>query len=192
MSKVDDFQEEIRDLLEDKLQQDAVTEWRSKMGQGLYAPRVDVAVGPFAIAAGEHREQEHSHLLYQNIALFRQLTAFHLENLNVITQETAQHDREVQINEKMDKLLQTNQNARCFLAIEIENKVSRKHLMGGAVNGSVLGKIGIAVGFTDKMHRCFLNLYRYFDFCRQVEKPTFNSANLLIVSKEQLMDALSQ
>jgi len=190
MNKVKKFQKDVAELFEERTQQEAVTEWGSEMGKEMYAPRVDVAVGPFAIAPGVHRDQEHSHLLHQHLDLFRRLTAFHLENLNVLTPEATADEREHHINQKMDKLFSTNQNARCFVAIEIENKVSRKHLMGGAVNGSVLGKVGIAVGFNEEKHRCFLRLYRYFEFLGQVEKPTFNTANLLIISKDQLMEAL--
>lgn len=179
------------ELLEEKLEQEAVTEWHSEMGKEMYAPRVDVAVGPFAIVAGVHMDQEHSHLLDQHEGFFRQLVVFHLENLHSITPDTPDDEREWLINEKMNALFTTNRNARCFVAIEIENKVSRKHLMGGAVNCSVLAKVGIAVGFDEEKHQCFLNLHRYFDFLRQVEKPTFNTANLLIIAKNQLIEVLT-
>jgi len=191
MSKVNKFQTEIGEGLGQMLEQETVTEWYSEMGKGMYAPRVDVAVGPFAIEAGVHMNQEHSHLLHQHEDFFRQLVGLHLENLQKSTQDTPADDRKFLIEEKMNSLFVTNQNARCFMAIEIENEVSRKHLMGGAVNCSVLAKVGIAVGFSDKKHHCFLNLYRYFDYLRQVEKPTFNTANLLIISKDQLIDALA-
>ena len=63
--------------------------------------------------------------------------------------------------------------------------------MGGAVNAAVLGQVSIAVGYSNLMHKAFLNLYRYFEFLRAVDKPTFNTSNLLIISSEQLIAILN-
>lgn len=62
--------------------------------------------------------------------------------------------------------------------------------MGGGVNAIALGRVGIAVGYTNEMHRAFMNLCRYFEFLREVGKPTINNRNLLIISREQLVEIL--
>lgn len=188
---VNDFQAELKQLLAVYFPVDQIiTEWRTKMNKRLYSPRVDVAVGPFAIEDGLRYTQEHQHLFDQHLPLFQRLVERHLINLDIITDETNNDQRQNLMADKMQQIQWTNLNGRCFMAIEIENKISRKHLMGGAVNASVLGKVGIAVGFTKEKHKAFLNLYRYFQFLREVEKPTFNTSNLLIISSAQLLDIL--
>lgn len=62
--------------------------------------------------------------------------------------------------------------------------------MGRAVNASVLGRIGIAIGYNAEMYNAFKNLYRYFAFLQSVMKPTFETNNLLIISPEQIMQVL--
>ncbi len=62
--------------------------------------------------------------------------------------------------------------------------------MGGAINASVLGRIGIAIGYTEEKHRAFKNLYRYFGFLQSVQKPTFRTNNLLVISKDQMIQVL--
>jgi hypothetical protein len=84
----------------------------------------------------------------------------------------------------------TNEKSAIALSIEIENAVSRKHLLGGAINCSALGKIGIAIGFTDSKHRAFCNLQRYFQFLESVNKPTYSTKNLVIISKDQMIQIL--
>jgi hypothetical protein len=89
----------------------------------------------------------------------------------------------------LDHALALNHNARCFLGIEIENAVSRKHLMGGAINASALGRLGIAVGWTDARVKSFGRLWKYLDFLSRVGKNSFDTSNLLIVSDVQLSAA---
>jgi hypothetical protein len=174
------YQEKLKDLLEVIITEEVVPEWRTKMGVGLYSPRVDVAVGPFGMEAGHDCIPKYDRLCEINENLMKRMVQQHLENLAV------EHD----VDQKMHYLRWTNPNSRCFMAIEIENRSIRKHLMGGGVNAIALGRIGIAVGYTDEMHRAFLNLYRYFEFLREVGKPTINNKNLLIISKDQLIDIL--
>lgn len=190
-TEVNIYQERLQNLLADHFESDIETEWRTKMGKKIYSPCVDVAVGPFAIEDGVTYTNEHDEIFEQNIELFRRLTIHHLINTDSIKSADAENAQQL-IGEKLNNLQATNRNGRCMLAIEVENKSSRKHLMGGAVNASVLSRVGIAVGFDDEKHRAFLNLYRYFEFLRRVEKPTFNTNNLLIISKEQLEDILSE
>ncbi|TKC04346.1 hypothetical protein [Pedobacter frigoris] len=187
---VGNYQAILKNSLEDRLGFQTIVEWRSQMGNGLYAPRVDVAIGPFAIEDGIHMTAEHNDVFNNQIQFFRMLCKIHLENLGLINEATDGNQIIALINQKVEVLYYTNYNARCFMAIEVENNVSRKHLMGGAINASVLGRIGIAVGYNDEKHRAFLNLYRYFEFLRNVDKPTFNTSNLLIISKDQLLNTI--
>lgn len=90
-----------------------------------------------------------------------------------------------QATPSLDHALSGNHNARCFLAIEIENKVSRKHLMGGIMNAVALGHLGLAVGWTADKVRAMFRARAYLHFLEAVDKPTLLVRNLLILSREQ-------
>ncbi len=177
---VTNYQQHLKGILENIFDQEVVPEWRTKMGPGLYSPRVDVAVGPFGMEAGHQCIPVYDELCDNQRFLLEKLITQHLNNL----------ESETSVQQKLNDLRWTNINARCFMAIEIENRSSRKHLMGGGVNAIALGRVGIAVGYTNEMHRAFMNLCRYFEFLREVGKPTINNRNLLIISREQLVEIL--
>ena len=83
-----------------------------------------------------------------------------------------------------------NQGARCFLAIEIEGKGSRKHTMGGMINAAALGKIGIATATDEKELRKQLMIRRYLIFLSDFGKSTIDTRNLLVVTTKQLANAI--
>ena len=186
-----EFQQELKDSLEGKLKLPVEDEWRSKMASQIYSPRIDLAVGPFATTEALNRTQEHNSLFQANRGFFSQLAEYHLENLSHFEAGMSQEQRQQLIRRKMDDLNWTNNNARCFIAVEIENAVSRKHLLGGAVNCSALGKVGIAIGFTESKHKAFCNLQRYFQFLESVNKPTYSTKNLIIISKNQILEIVA-
>lgn len=157
------------------------TEWRSKFEPRIYSPRVDVAVGPFATTTGERLIEKYNEMMTESSVFLQRLIDFHLRN----TQE------EIPPEAIFELLIITNRNARCFLAIEVENSGSRKHLMGDAINAAALGRIGIAIGWTPEKFQAFLNLKRYFEYMRSVGKNTFNLGNLLILNRDQLIEAIA-
>lgn len=113
-----------------------------------------------------------------------------IEMLIVYTLENIREYEAINSVITFENLKNKNRNARCLLAIEIENKVSRKHLMGSAINASALGRIGIAVAWnTDKL-KAFIKLRKYLHFLGSVGKNTFDTTNLLIMDKEQLFQAI--
>lgn len=128
---IKNFQATVTDLLLTyfrESQLEVVSEWRTEFNRGLYSPRVDVAAGPFAIEAGVQYIGEYNELLFRYADLVNNLIHFHLQNVG---------DGEA-ADVVFNNLADTNPNARCFIAIEVENSGSRKHLMGDAVNVSSL------------------------------------------------------
>ncbi len=157
-------------------------EWAAMVDQdGLYSPRLDIAVGPFATTDLVY-VAEFDHLVREHEAFLRHLHDCHLANVP--------RDRGLELGIDFERVTARNPNARCFLAIEIENQVSRKHLMGGAINAAALGRIGIAVGWTPEKVKAFVKLRSYLLFLARVGKNTFDPTNLLVLSKEQLREAL--
>lgn len=185
-----EFQSQLKTGLEQKLSLSVKDEWRSEMVSRIYSPRIDLAVAPFATTRELNQTHEHLELFETHRQLFNRLAKFHLENLGHFDERTPENHKIELIEQKVEELKWTNMNARCFIAVEIENAVSRKHLLGGAVNCSALGKIGIAIGFTHSKHNAFCNLQRYFQFLESVNKPTYSTKNLVIISKEQILQIL--
>ncbi len=173
---------EYQPLLKRKLQgiypdQDVEIEWTSIRGDSsVYSPRVDAAVGPFA-TENKHIE-EYSNLLETSEDFIRKLIQKHNENLKSF---------DLDIDEHLFTILKHfNQNARCLLCVEIENKVSRKHILGGFVNASALGRVAILIPWTSEKLKAFVKLRNYLGFLASVGKNTFKTDNILILTREQL------
>ena len=162
------------------------TEWRSQFDNNTYSPRVDIAVGPFAIEHGVSFTDDYDNLMRASRHFIECLIGHHLRNIG---NQTGLGPGPAVYNNLFNHLVTKNLNARCFMAIEIENRVSRKHLMGSAINASALGRIGIAVGWTDEKLRAFVRLHRYFSYLYDVKQNIFDTSNLLIVSKNQFRQA---
>lgn len=186
-SAVENYQEELLYRLNMLLELEIKKEWASMQEERalqIYSPRIDVAVGPFAT-------EESLELTYNEILerwpvqqFIRVLVEFNRQNLH-------QYGDFV-VPREYDQISHLNFNARCLLAIEIENKVSRKHLMGGAINASALGRLGIVIPWSeDKLH-AFIKLVRYLHYLRNAQKNTFDTSNLLIVTRNQMDTAINE
>jgi hypothetical protein len=163
-----------------------VAEWPAFSGQSAqYSPRLDLAVGPFATRDGLRLTAKYSELSNTHRQFL--MRAWEAHALNEARLEA--HDD--QSPSSLDEALAANRNARCFIAIEIENEVSRKHLMGGAINATALGHLGIFIGWTDAKVTAMFRVRRYLNFLRRVDKPGTPSDNLLIISRDQALTILA-
>lgn len=192
--KIIDFQFEIASMFAElypDLREHIETEWRAvKEIKGIYVPRVDIVVGPFATEPGISMEHEYDRLTRRSNTFLDLLLKHHNDNVQQYLQTDDQIlDRNLLLRDSAS-LQYHNRNAQCFLAIEIENKVSRKHLLGGAVNASALGRIGIVVGWTESKVNALVRLLAYWNYLGSVEKNTFEASNLLLLSREQLRDSI--
>jgi len=153
--------------------------WFAFQGMAMYSPRVDVAVGPFSIEEGS-LGNEYDELVTRFGRLVSNLRAAHERNVDGFDFS----DPAV----PLDTLTGANWNARCFMAIEVENQNSRKHLMGSAINAAALGRIGLAVGWDEDRVVRFLRMRRYLTALLRLRKTSFRTTNLLILSAEQLAE----
>ena len=182
-----EYQRDLKNSLQQVFGIDEVeVEWpsmRAEFGLDLYSPRLDVAVGPFATR--ERLGLAYDRMFEQEIpSLFiRELVRFNRQNIRHWTDGFVEPI-------DFDRLKYLNYNARCFLAIEIENEVSRKHLMGGAINASALGRIGVVIPWSQDKLRAFVKLFRYLQYLKNAEKNTFDTSNLLIVTREQMLTSI--
>ncbi len=162
--------------------QEIIQEWFAEMNKyNLYSPRLDLAIGPFA--KNQRLIEEYDRLQVKHQSFIEGLIRIHNNNLQPFYNEYPNRDYYSATN--------TNQNARCFIAIEIENSVSRKHLIGGAINASALGRFGLFIAFTEEKFNAMKKLEGYFQFLSKVGKNTFNTNNLLILFKDQFTDYIN-
>jgi len=184
-----EYQNKIHVLIKDKFPKlDVNNEWIAfKREINHYSPRVDIAVGPFSIESGRNKRSEFNGLLNEKeIKVFlASLYKLHLKNLK------SEVNPQFRIPE-LEQLIYKNHNARCFLAIEIENKNSKKHVMGSIINAASLGRIGIGIAFSNKTLKTFIRILYYLDFLKRVEKNTYDTTNFLVVTKEQMKKLLAK
>lgn len=180
-NQVREYQTWLRDRLSEVLQVEVRCEWAAFPGIAMYSPRVDVAVGPFSIEEGTLGD-DYDRLLRRHRRFIGRLRRCHDQNVRGSDPSEARSD--------LASMMQENWNARCLMAIEIENASSRKHLMGSAINASALGRVGIAVGWNEDWVRRFIRMRRYLRALGDLRKNTFKTTNLLILSRDQLTEAV--
>jgi hypothetical protein len=163
-----------------RLYDEVVMQWRPFRGEGvgMYAPVVDVAVGPFAIE--KRYIDEYSRLLDRTRAFIESLIERHNSNLQGLETPTG-----------FEAVRNFNGNSRCLLCIEIEESGGRKHCLGNLVNASALGRIGILVSRQASVMRTFVRQRAYLHFLADVQKNTFRTENALVLSEEQFDECLA-
>lgn len=138
----------------------------------VYGPRLDIAVGPFNSYAnldcgidGTATMKTHpfTHLLFQ--------------------------DR-LEAGCKWNELW--NSFSRCFLAIELEYSGSMKHILGGLINASVSGSIGLVI--TKNNHQAKANrLDNYLDRLESLGLLKLNTyANLFVFEEDEFFEFLTR
>lgn len=171
-------------------------EWRAmlrdevgarRLGQArrnqMYSPYIDLAVGPFAT----HRRyiDEYDGMAYSSANMIEAMLRCYRGNLRKFGSDFEAPP--------FEQLCAMNQNARCFLAIEIEKgNQNPKHLIGSTINASILSRIGIVVAW----NRCRLNdLLRgreFLSYMKRLEKNSFDTTNVLFLTGDQFIKILER
>ena len=141
-----------------------------------YAPRLDIAVGPFNINRRiEENNRRISGELRKNNTLIQGIF------------QTSHAGAKYEFNYYLEKL---NINPRCFIAIEIENTGSEKHSIGGIVNASSMGKIGLVIALNESKWRLLPKLLEYFQRLKGFGKLEGDFSNVLVIRADELLSAL--
>ena len=167
---------------------EVVSEWSAFRGINYqYSPRVDIAIGPSSVAPGGNQTTEYNRILRKDDidTFIKRVYDYHVENIGL------EYLNEINIPE-FDFVTRKNQNARCFLAIEIENTSTKKHIMGSMINAASLGRIGIGIAYSDSVLRTFIRILNYLAFLKRVEKNTYDTTNFLILTKDQFQNLLNE
>lgn len=187
-----EFESPLQSLLRAYLGRKHITEevvrsWYPFRSQhaSFYSPITDIAVGPFAVT--EILISEYNRLQERIQDLIDDLESCFRENYN----QYGGHFPQIPDYPFTDFI--GNENARCFIAIEIESKSpTRKHKMGSIINASALGRVGIVIGMDEYTVKVMIRILGYLKFLASVEKPTFKPDNIFIVSKDQIIRILSE
>jgi hypothetical protein len=138
----------------------------------IYCPRVDFAIGPFNTDANI----DYNNMLIEEV---------HQRYRNLLELLKSRSDSK-------DKILEPNENPRCFLVIELEHENSRKHRLGSIVNASALGKIGIIVASNHRVFESLVKIRKYLEFIQRVRKATFAPENVIIITGENFLKSLRE
>jgi len=84
-----------------------------------------------------------------------------------------------------------NDNPRCFLAIEVEDRNSTKHRMGSILNACALGKVGIVIGANESTYRSLMRIREYLRLVEEFGKARLSPKNVAILTCERFRSALS-
>lgn len=156
------------------------------IGSDTYSPEPDVAVGPFASRNVQYGNR-YDDMAKSSSDFIEKCIEAHIENIKKHGFEFS----ELPDFNLFSSGTAVNWNARCFIAVEIENNPpSRKHLMGSTINAIALGRVGLLVGFSEDIVVKFLRCFKYLHFLKAVKKSYIEPNNGLVLSKEQFVEIL--
>ena len=149
---------------------------------GLYSPRVDVAVGPFS-GPGQQLGPEYNRLM-------RKLGRWLPDCLDLFKENA----RRFKLKDPVPNIAdfeRINYNSRCLIAIEIERSGTRKHMLGDLLNAGSLGRIGLIIGWDEDTCEAFIHIMNYFRFLTSKGKPSYRAGNVLVISRGQFSSLTS-
>jgi hypothetical protein len=174
-----EYKKLVADKLQDSLGLPVETEWRAmKEQRSLYCPRVDIAVGPY-VYDNTCITDKHDSLIRCWEAPIKAMLDYHKQNMGSLSWEICRTS--------FKELCYKNKAARCFMAIEIEDTGSRKHLIGDAVIAITLGRLGIVVTCMHGKLKALVKIRRYLWFLSRA--TNLDTRNLLILTREQFFNA---
>lgn len=137
-----------------------------RLENGLYSPRMDVAVGPYAFLGYTYANwDDNNYEQLLRVTAISNLVDKLLEHGHVLPEFSREH----------------NLNPRCLFSIEIENANDYKHNLGSIANCSIMGKIGVYIDYDSR------RLLHFYNFLSEMirRKKTKMYLNVIFLSKEE-------
>lgn len=155
-----------------------------RIDRGVYSPEPDVAVGPFAIVG--KLIDKYDEMATASRLFIEECIQTHIKNLSEYRIDLPKPNFDYFCGHTA-----INENARCFIAAEIEKSPpSLKHILGSTINAVALGRVGLLIGFSNDKVEQFLRCLKYLNFLKSVGKPSIEFGNGLILSKNQFIEIL--
>ncbi len=131
---------------------------------GIYAPRLDIAVGPFNVEEGNR--------LSEIATVFSDKAPLRMKNL------------------VKSECLVKNTNPRCTLAIEVAFSGSEKHYLGDITNASMMGLYGFVITCDNNSN----DIKRIFEYTKTVKRvgkaPDDLFSNVCVLSDDEFLELL--
>lgn len=171
--------------------------YRLESGYRSYSPIIDISVGPFSERKGVSLWGDYDRLVHFSCDLIGDmLEQFRCnyqdfgEGFFEIEERTLPSGYEDLLSTSEHALENVNWNARCFMAIEVEESGSRKHLLGDMINVSISGRIGVVIGYNRDKYETFLKQLDYLAYTVKAGKIRFNSRNIIVLKPDQFESIL--
>ena len=142
--------------------------------KSIYAPRPDIAVGPFNTE--ERRNTEAIKKAFEDKC-----------------EEFFEHLRRYDACRGIRRVnFSLNRNPRCLIAVEIENSNKGKHMLGNIVNASLLGKVGMIVILREEFLEAAIRATKYLRCAHEIGKTELRITNVLVCPWHELRSFLTR
>ncbi len=166
-----------------------------------YCPQVDFIVGPLNITKDEEELAEmrstYDGLYEQFEGLFTALYNRDMVIEKEVSKSLSKSEKKCieLLNIERKSSLVTNFNPRCFICIEFEKHTKEKHVLGGILHASALGKVGIILtpDEDEKQYERVMRIRRYLRFCVQAGKMGYNTnveRNTILLPRDEFLGIL--
>ena len=162
-----------------------------------YSPIIDISVGPFSEERGvsfygyyDKLTDFSRHVIDEMLKQFKCNYQDFWEGIFEIGQRTLPSNYSAFLSTRPGAENYVNWNARCFMAIEVENKRNAKHLLGDMINVNISGRIGVVIGYNDVAYATFLRQLEYLAYATEAKKIKFNSRNIMVLKPDQFESIL--
>lgn len=162
--------------------------YKSERGYRSYSPIIDISVGPFSEQRGLSLWDYYDKMVDFSRQLIDDMLALFKCNYQDFGKgffEIGERKSPLSYKEFLATNDEVNWNARCFMAIEVEDSGSEKHLLGDMINASISGRIGVVIGYNDDKFKTFLRQLDYLAYTVRAKKIKFNSKNIIVLRPDQ-------
>ena len=153
----------------------------------IYRPNVDIGIGPICRKGDDDFEDEYDEMvetIRKLITKWIRIFQKHCKKYRWVTKPL----RPLKYTEFKNK--NSERKNKCFLAIELERKNSRKHFMGSIINAGGAGRIGLLLAWDEKALDIAIRVKQYLYHLGTKRGKTINVNNVIVLLKEEFTNSI--